>query len=146
MKCDELKYERLGDAFNDYPDSTLVIRKQFVDAAIAELKAENERLNRELEHVKNGDCINTCDVVEKHVKEDIKAKRALWLARAERAKTEYNHWILIWHCELSNHLFFINKTRYKNRAKVDRLHYPWEWRDIWYEVERKCRAKAEEFK
>ena len=25
------------------------------------LKRENERLNRELEHVKNGDCIYTCD-------------------------------------------------------------------------------------
>ena len=58
MKCDELKYERLGDAFNDYPDSTLVIRKQYVDAAIAELKSENRRL-----------------------------KRALWLARAAMCRT-----------------------------------------------------------
>ena len=48
MKCDELKYERLGDAFNDYPDSTLVIRKQYVDAAIAELKDENRKLKRAL--------------------------------------------------------------------------------------------------
>lgn len=88
MKCDELQYERLGDANKTYPASTLVIRKQFVDEAIAELKSENERLNRELEHVKNGDCINTCDVVEKHVKEEIKAKRALWLARANRAMAE----------------------------------------------------------
>ena len=54
MKCDELKYERLGDAFNDYPDSTLVIRKQFVDAAIAELEESHKKevgqlliLNRE---------------------------------------------------------------------------------------------------
>lgn len=46
------------------------------------LKRENERLNRELEHVKNGDCIYTCDVVEKHVKEELKAKRALCLAIA----------------------------------------------------------------
>lgn len=40
MKCDELQYERLGDANKTYPASTLVIRKQFVDAAIAELKAK----------------------------------------------------------------------------------------------------------
>ena len=32
----ELKFERLGDANETYPASTLVIRKQFVDAAIAE--------------------------------------------------------------------------------------------------------------
>jgi hypothetical protein len=40
MKCDELKFERLGDANETYPASTLVIRKQFVDAAIDELKAK----------------------------------------------------------------------------------------------------------
>lgn len=36
MKCDELQYERLGDANKTYPASTLIIRKQFVDEAIAE--------------------------------------------------------------------------------------------------------------
>ena len=63
MKCDELQYERLGDANKTYPASTLVIRKQFVDAAIAELKAENRKL-----------------------------KRALWLARANTAESEARGW------------------------------------------------------
>lgn len=40
MKYEELQYERLGDANKTYPASTLVIRKQFVDAAIAELEEE----------------------------------------------------------------------------------------------------------
>ena len=48
MKYEELQYERLGDANKTYPASTLVIRKQFVDAAIAELKAENRKLKRAL--------------------------------------------------------------------------------------------------
>ena len=48
MKCDELKYEKLGDMMPFYPRSTLVIRKQFVDAAIAELKDENRKLKRAL--------------------------------------------------------------------------------------------------
>ena len=48
MKCDELQYERLGDANKTYPASTLVIRKQFVDEAIAELKDENRKLRRAL--------------------------------------------------------------------------------------------------
>lgn len=106
--------------------------KSEVDAAIAELKSENERLNRELEHVKNGDCINTCDVVEKHVKEEIKAKRALWLARAERAKTTQ---LLLKNA--INHL----ESKYKHRFDNMRLQF-----HVWGVVKRKCRAKAEEYK
>jgi hypothetical protein len=105
------------------------------------LKLENAELKAKLESVQATAYAESVDAG----MENRRLKRALWLARADRAKTEYNHWILIWHCELNNHLFFINKTRYKNRAKVDRLHYPWEWRDIWDEVERKCRAKAEQY-
>lgn len=80
MKCDELKYERLCDAFNDYPDSTLVIRKQYVDEAIAELKFELE--NACLERDDNQTAIDEL------VEDNKTAMRALWMARAERAKTE----------------------------------------------------------
>ena len=77
MKYEELQYERLGDANETYPASTLVIRKQFVDAAIEELKAklddvqatayaesvdagmENRRLKRALYKA----CANWADVV-----------------------------------------------------------------------------------
>lgn len=77
MKCDELKAYNVvatADVNPEVVDSLGCTEwtgydKNEVDDAIAELKSENERLNRELEHVKNGDCINTCDVVEKHVKE-----------------------------------------------------------------------------
>ena len=48
MLCDKLKYENIGDMMPLYPRSTLVIRKQFVDAAIVELKAENRKLKRAL--------------------------------------------------------------------------------------------------
>ena len=47
MKCDELKYEKLGDMMPFYPRSTLVIRKQFVDAAIDELKREHHKERHE---------------------------------------------------------------------------------------------------
>ena len=87
MKCDELKYERLGDANKTYPASTLVIRKQFVDSAIEELKDENRRL-----------------------------KRALWLARAERAR--------------DNSILLPSKFM----------------RNVWDNVERKCIKKAEQYK
>lgn len=123
MKSDELQYERLGDANKTYPASTLVIRKQYVDEAIAELKSENERLNRELEHVKNGDCINTCDVVEKHVKEEIKAKRALWLARAWGAN---------------------QRTKYLDLFLTGRAHAIRKYK--WIKITSKCFKKAEEYK
>lgn len=71
MKSDELKFERLGDANKTYPESTLVIRKQFVDAAIAELKDDNRRL-----------------------------KRALWMARANRAM-EKIAWFKLWNASIS---------------------------------------------
>lgn len=108
MKCDELKYERLGDAFNDYPDSTLVIRKQYVDEAIAELKFELE--NACLERDDNQTAIDEL------VEDNKTAMRALWLTRAERAK------------EMCQRLLIQG------------------FDPKWQEVERKCRAKAEEYK
>ena len=121
MKCDELR-PVFVDANHCIVANDLgeLYYKPEVDAAIAELKAENERLEMELEHVKNGDCINTCDVVEKYVQklhdaeialrvksedcvlldEQIKrfermrrqTLRALWLARAESAKNAVTNW------------------------------------------------------
>lgn len=78
MKCDELQYERLGEANWAYPASTLVIRKQFVDEAVAELKdiAENACL----------ECDDNQTAIDELEDENRKLKRALWLARAELAK------------------------------------------------------------
>lgn len=123
MKCDELKYENLGDMMPFYPRSTLVIRKQFVDAAIAELKAENERLEK---------CCNEYDSRQR-IDERIKfngakqlraTKRALWLARAERAHLKVlEYW-----------------PDYCHNAHCRIAEQKWD------KVERKCRAMAEEYK
>ena len=148
MKCDELiayNVVATADVNPEVVDSLGCTEwtgydKNEVDDAIAELKSENERLNRELEHVKNGDCINTCDVVEKHVKEEIKAKRALWLARAERAKA------IQWHEGLDRYLQERKKywpSRFCFMANDEMYHV---WYKCWCEVERKCLAKAEEYK
>lgn len=110
MKCDELKYERLYDAFETYPDSTLVIRKQYVDAAIAELKAKLESVQ----------ATAYTESVDAGMRENRKLKRALWIARAERAK-----WASLYY-------WYAISDKYKSR-KFD-------------EVERKCRAKVEEYK
>lgn len=84
MLCDELQYERLGDANETYPASTLVIRKQFVVAAIDELKREHHRERHEyIDMVAQ----HKAKIVEQE-SENRKLKRALWLARAERAMAE----------------------------------------------------------
>ena len=133
-----------------------VYLKDEADKYIDELKTENERLKdlykTDHHNIQYLCRMYGCDNVEafhgeiKNLQTKLIAtERALWLARAERAKTEYQHWILIWHCANTNQYFFINKTRYKHTSKVDRMRYPLEWRDIWSEVEQRCSKKAEEY-
>ena len=132
MKCDELQYERLGDANKTYPASTLVIRKQFVDEAIAELKDENKWLKKKMD-----DYHLMSDIRRAKIKE---LKRSLWLARAERAKA------IKWHDGLERYLQE-RKKYWPSRfsfMKDDEMYHV--WYKCWCEVERKCRAKAEEYK
>lgn len=92
MKCDKLQYERLGEANWAYPASTLVIRKQFVDEAVAELKdiAENACL----------ECDDNQTAIDELEDENRKLKRALWMARAERA-LEKIAWFKLWNASIS---------------------------------------------
>ena len=145
MKCDELTPVTREYADEYWEDRfAMVYNADEIDAAIAELKRENERLNRQLEHVKNGDCINTCDVVEKHVKEELKAKRALWLARASEASKEVNYWT----CQDESSYAIVDfNVRHETIVSSKAPHHrPYKWILIWENVERKCRAKAEEYK
>ena len=136
MKCDELKYEKLGDMMPFYPRSTLVIRKQFVDAAIDELKREHHKERHEyIDMVAQ----LKAKLVEQE-SENRKLKRALWLARAERAKA------IQWHEGLDRYLQERKKywpSRFCFMANDEMYHV---WYKCWCEVERKCRAKAEEYK
>ena len=143
----ELEVYKKSDFYEDYIDSQKeYYEREQVDALLAEKDREIAKLKEKLMPCLNGDCILTCEVVEKYGKEnaELKAKlenvqasmyadvvdanmenrrlkRALWLARAERAKTE--HLSKIMHSTLFRD--FISK---------------------WVNVERKCRAKAEEYK
>lgn len=158
MKCDELKAETV------VPQGTSITLQMYgkgdVDAAITELKAENDRLKAEndrlddLAHAHNlellqkeniiaelkvimlqkEDAIN--EAVDKAFnikKERDSTKRALWLARAERAVAEQT----IDEC-----------SRYKEKHpcgswRADPFEY---WVQAWIYVEKLCRKKAEEYK
>lgn len=136
-RSETIKYmDELCNAKNEIERFTIDKRNVELRADIADSTIEKLKKKMDNYHLMS-------DIRRAKIKE---LKRDLWLARAARAKTEYQHWILIWHCANTNQYFFINKTRYKHTSKVDRMRYPWEWRDIWNEVENRCIKKAEEYK
>ena len=111
MKCDELE-----PVFVDMTGNIVanelgeLYYKPEVDAAIAELKQKLESVQASM----------YCDVVDANM-EIRRLKRALWIARAERAKTEH----------------------------LSKIMYSTLYRDFiakWVNVERKCRAKAEQYR
>lgn len=91
-----------------------------LDEAIAELKDENQRL-----------------------------KRALWLARANDAKFWANYWFDV---APSEYIKYDRIGRMEGvekeciLTKVTKHMTASDWVVLWEKVERKCRAKAEEYK
>lgn len=111
MKCDELKPITITDECGYYR----VYNKSDVDAAIAELKAE-------INH-KEGVGQRWFERCMEARTENVKLKRALWLARAEIAHKKIDEY---WpdYCHNAHSRIALLK---------------------WEEVERKCRAKAEKY-
>ena len=138
MKCDELKvYEDIDDyiGYDDTPP--MMYEKSEVDAAIAELKAE----------------INRKEAVEKRWfercmearSENVRLKRALWLARADRAHVTTLLWNV--YCYQNNCLYFrdfmnVKSNPFRNLPKKTAM----EWSDLWESIETKCLDKAKEYK
>lgn len=108
--------------------------KSEVDAAIAELKCEIKR--------KEGVCKRWFERCMEARTENIKLKRALWHARAERAADRAR---IFYFNDLQTMLdidgFSYDSKKKKGHKKLTaRL-----WRIIWEKVERKCRAMADKF-
>ena len=72
------------------------------------------------------DLCKCCELVNQLVWKEKRLKRALWIARAERAK----------------------EFRYKIKFAICSMNTKYDYSDAekWEKVERKCRAKAEEYK
>ena len=120
-----------------------VYLKEDVDAAIAELKAENERLKKcEIWMKQHFYCE---EVIACESAKNRRLKRALWLARAERAHSI----ILLWnvYCYQNNSLYYrdflnIKCNPFRNLTKKTAM----EWSNLWKSIETKLRAKAKEYK
>ena len=117
-----------------------------VDSVLAEKDAEIADLKAKLESVQAS---MYADVVDAGM-ENRRLKRALWLARAESAKNakcRYHRLAQKEVCDPQPHGWscYINGEVYPT-GKMSRKLEPHYWCDLWDEVERKCRAKAEEYK
>ena len=118
--------------------------KSEVDAAIAELKRENERL---VKCCKEYDSRQRIDERIKFngAQQLRKMKRALWLASAEMAHVTTLYWNV--YCYQNNCLYFRdfmpeNCNPFRDLPKKTAM----EWSNLWESIETKCRAKAEKYK
>lgn len=113
--------------------------KNEVDEAVAKLEDENKRLAKCCEEYDSRQRID--ERIKFNSAQQIRTtKRALWLARAERAKA------IQWHEGLDRYLQERKAywpSRFCFMANDEMYHV---WYKCWCEVERKCRAKAEEYK
>lgn len=92
MKFDKLEKWYAGQC----SPSCVVYGANEVDAAIAELKAENERLKAKLESVQASAYADSVDAGMR----ERRLRRALWLARANRA-IEKIAWFKLWNASIS---------------------------------------------
>ena len=147
MKCDKLQQVENPIEWGLYYD------KNEVDSAIDELKQEHHRERHEyiemVAQIKSE--INRKEAVGKRWfercmearAENVRLKRALWLARADRADDRAR---IFYFNDLETKLdidgFSYDSKKKKGCKKLTaRL-----WRIIWLKVESKCRAKSEEYK
>lgn len=124
----KLKIHKIGDLCFDFKMGKDVgidfYLKSEADAAIAKLNAENERLKKcEIWMKQHFYCE---EVIACESAKNRRLKHALWLARAERAK----------------------EFRYKIKFAISSMNTKYNYSDAdkWEKVERKCRAKAEEYR
>lgn len=122
-------------------ESKDLLLKAEVDKAIEEFKAENERLKKcEIWMKQHFYCE---EVIACESAKNRRLKRALWLARANKAESEARGWYhsnayIIKYDGLHN----IKRVIYGKGFK----RYPEEWMKLWIKIERLCLAKAKEYK
>lgn len=90
------------------------------------------------------DLCKCCELVNQLVWREKRLKRALWLARASEASKEVNYWT----CQDESSYAIVDfNIRHETIVSYKAPHHrPYKWILIWENVERKCRAKAEEYK
>lgn len=90
------------------------------------------------------DLCKSCECINQLLWKEKRLKRSLWLARASEASKEVNYWT----CQDESSYAIVDfNVRHETIVSYEAPHHrPYKWILIWEEVERKCRAKAEEYK
>ena len=130
MNCNDLKsvyIDRTGDWVRSRNDTGKFYLKDEVDSLIAELK-------QKLEDAKASAYAESVDAGMR----ERRLKRALWIARARNARNMKAYENLDNYT--SNHQSKNSRWNYISSQRYDCWFYAWD------KVERKCRAKAEEYK
>ena len=148
MLCDELKSlwvysrdinENCDEEFVNFAKENgyeeLVEKKEVIEA-IAELKSEIKR--------KDGVSKRWFARCMDARTENVKLKRALWLARAKRAEARKNYWYVRSIHEGDKNLWSIDGSAVKYIGCIKRTNF--DWLLTWGKVEDKCLKKAEEYK
>ena len=174
MKNEDLYVYKKSDFYEDYISSQKeYYDREQVDTLLSEKDKEIAELKKKLMPCINGDCILTCEVVEKYGKEnaDLKAKledvqasayadsvdagmrerrlrRALWIARARSAHNAAMMWEILSDEYLNGAQFTID---FRCVGEPDVTEFQMfrgcmDWMKIYENVERKCLKKAEEYK
>lgn len=128
----------------EFCEPRLVYLKSDVDKMIAELKDKCQMHDFFWEgcgFAKRGfkNTIAVSEAFDRLETEIRKLKRALWVTRTAMAKFEKDRWDAFSDCG--------NKRNRKDPAwvKTGKLLETSEWRKLWADNERKCRAKAEQY-
>ena len=116
------------------------------------LKRENAELKDEIKRLENVRKVHIesiesmCEGLKLNAKQICKTQRALWLARAERAKETQFLWQVYCHCDK---LYFCKpfcvSTRKNPYRYISHMNVV-EWDEFWEKIKNKCLAKAEEYK
>ena len=136
----EPKVYHCNEWHNEYTEFYL---KSEADKVIAEKDAEIVELKKKLIPCLNGDCILTCEVVEKYGKENAELK-------AEVESLKASHYAESVDAGMRERR--LRRALYKACANWAHAELMWaslldfKCPENWDEMERKCRAKAEEFR
>ncbi|MBQ3720815.1 MAG: hypothetical protein II850_07525 [Fibrobacter sp.] len=142
MKCDELEAYKADvtiPVYGTIADAQVYLKKD-VDAAIAELKAENERLKKcEIWMKQHFYCE---EVIACESAKNRRLKRALWLMTAEWAEG-----MGLASCNIAIKLSFKERFFYHDEANREKDIKKYRHRQVvFYKYADYCRAKAEEYK
>lgn len=169
MKCDELKvyvpqdgpYGLCPEEGGELVEEETCYLKSEVDAAIAELNAAHHKerdeyismvysreqtikeLKKKLEDAQASAYAESVDAG----MQDRRLKRALWLARAERARTDSIYWLNLMYDEKWSSVKFTVRRKYGANVKPRQTtRTPEKWFNVWDVVELYCKHKYKEYK